>query len=163
MVSEYSEEDGEEFPFNVLILVLVEDGLGEFKNAPCLRCVFGLNPCFSGGWSRRRGFNPRSLLTLLVLILVLVEDGLGEWLNISVNPVMNCLNPCFSGGWSRRSMKVSRVRSTIVLILVLVEDGLGENVKSLCIVHSKVLILVLVEDGLGAAAKKHYRKKQAKS
>ncbi len=104
MVSEYSEEDGEEFPFNVLILVLVEDGLGEFKNAPCLRCVFGLNPCFSGGWSRRRGFNPRSLLTLLVLILVLVEDGLGAAVEDLNKHLDKSLNPCFSGGWSRRTV-----------------------------------------------------------
>ncbi len=38
----------------VLILVLVEDGLGDL-----IRWVYseededGLNPCFSGGWSRR--------------------------------------------------------------------------------------------------------------
>ena len=61
----------------VLILVLVEDGLGELTcYTPTLstRC---LNPCFSGGWSRR-----------FTKSAVIVDDECG-------------LNPCFSGGWSR--------------------------------------------------------------
>ena len=37
----------------------------------------GLNPCFSGGWSRRRQPGSRKNKILMVLILVLVEDGLG--------------------------------------------------------------------------------------
>ena len=38
----------------VLILVLVEDGLGvgQFASEDAAR-EWGLNPCFSGGWSRR--------------------------------------------------------------------------------------------------------------
>ena len=44
------------------------------------RVLYGLNPCFSGGWSRRiRGISPPPT-PVLVLILVLVEDGLGEQL-----------------------------------------------------------------------------------
>ena len=47
----------------------------------------GLNPCFSGGWSRRN--NIRDLLLSLqhdVLILVLVEDGLGETATLHIDP-----------------------------------------------------------------------------
>ena len=39
-----------------------------------------LNPCFSGGWSRRRIVNDIEGYLNIVLILVLVEDGLGEQL-----------------------------------------------------------------------------------
>ena len=61
----------------VLILVLVEDGLGAGALAPQKLPKSGLNPCFSGGWSR--SCNPHL---------------------IRAN-VLFCLNPCFSGGWSR--------------------------------------------------------------
>ena len=37
----------------VLILVLVEDGLGVVKNGKKNHNHNRLNPCFSGGWSRR--------------------------------------------------------------------------------------------------------------
>ena len=37
----------------VLILVLVEDGLGGKAASLCEAYLNGLNPCFSGGWSRR--------------------------------------------------------------------------------------------------------------
>ena len=60
-----------------------------------------LNPCFSGGWSRR-GVKIANHLGLTVLILVLVEDGLGE-----------------------AQKKASQAALDEVLILVLVEDGLG--------------------------------------
>ena len=63
----------------VLILVLVEDGLGV--------------------WQRRK-----KVAAPLVLILVLVEDGLGDPQRIfHVFHSRACLNPCFSGGWSRRA------------------------------------------------------------
>ncbi len=61
----------------VLILVLVEDGLG-VQAAITTQCLFG------------------------VLILVLVEDGLGVLLTKTVGHVLHCLNPCFGGRWSRR-------------------------------------------------------------
>ena len=38
---------------NVLILVLVEDGLGGIYPTVQLLLPYSLNPCFSGGWSRR--------------------------------------------------------------------------------------------------------------
>ena len=38
----------------VLILVLVEDGLGEASNNLAIQIMSSrLNPCFSGGWSQR--------------------------------------------------------------------------------------------------------------
>ena len=62
----------------------------------------GLNPCFSGGWSRRLKKSKIMATKNFVLILVLVEDGLGE-------------------GRRREYTSVCGP----VLILVLVEDGLG--------------------------------------
>ena len=87
----------------------------------------GLNPCFSGGWSRRiLGKTPRR------------HSG-------------DRLNPCFSGGWSRRHAELEQIeRELSVLILVLVEDGLGVLLQSVQYnLRRLVLILVLVEDGLG--------------
>ena len=87
----------------VLILVLVEDGLGEYGET-----LLHL-------WRRP------------VLILVLVEDGPGVVSEVTdTNTGETCLNPCFSGGWSRRTLKGRQVTWLgAVLILVLVEDGLG--------------------------------------
>ena len=59
----------------VLILVFVEDGLGE-RAVKTLVTKFGI-----------------------VLILVFVEDGLGELAGISDAKVVACLNPCFCGRW----------------------------------------------------------------
>ena len=39
--------------------------------------VDGLNPCFSGGWSRSLEIERAEKVGRAVLILVLVEDGLG--------------------------------------------------------------------------------------
>ncbi len=85
----------------VLILVVVEYGLGEAKRLkqisfPCL------NPCCGGIWSRSEA-PVRHYRPLLVLILVVVEYGLGE---------------------ERKDWFI--VNST-VLILVVVEYGLGEG------------------------------------
>ena len=64
--------------YEVLILVLVEDGLGAYGRG----CIFhnppSLNPCFSGGWSRRMEKTKKGRGPSKVLILVLVEDGLGD-------------------------------------------------------------------------------------
>ena len=63
----------------VLILVLVEDGLGDtMKKLTLTKSGEGLNPCFSGGWSRSFLIFSLKLRKFFVLILVLVEDGLGE-------------------------------------------------------------------------------------
>ena len=64
----------------------------------------GLNPCFSGGWSRSSFNSTWTIEQFKVLILVLVEDGLGEL---------------------DKSRDFTDVHA--VLILVLVEDGLGES------------------------------------
>ncbi len=62
----------------VLILVLVEDGLGETSDV-------------------------LEQLVQLVLILVLVEDGLGERIVVIESlKEKESLNPCFGGRWSRR-------------------------------------------------------------
>ena len=86
---------------NVLILVLVEDGLGDTFKITTAVAAECLNPCFSGGWSRSNNSQSRT-------------------------PINKCLNPCFSGGWSRRrTCFCSSFILPLVLILVLVEDGLG--------------------------------------
>ena len=38
--------------WEVLILVLVEDGLGAREEELMKKMLESLNPCFSGGWSR---------------------------------------------------------------------------------------------------------------
>ena len=88
----------------------------------------GLNPCFSGGWSRSLKTNTSSCQKRL------------------------SLNPCFSGGWSRSAKYETQKAATVkVLILVLVEDGLGGSAQGAVSSNvAQVLILVLVEDGLGA-------------
>ena len=96
---------------SVLILVLVEDGLGEYELTEDAKQIEGLNPCFSGGWSRSATEHSLSPNYGDVLILVLVEDGLGETYNINLALV------------------------NAVLILVLVEDGLGD--PDLCFIWGK--------------------------
>ena len=51
MVSEYTQNGGDEKGSRVLILVLVEDGLGAALTVKGASFT-SLNPCFSGGWSR---------------------------------------------------------------------------------------------------------------
>ena len=63
----------------VLILVLVEDGLGGMMQKNISATFISLNPCFSGGWSRSTNHQAMERVCN-VLILVLVEDGLGEQL-----------------------------------------------------------------------------------
>ena len=94
----------------VLILVLVEDGLGVFFFCPLARAGHCLNPCFSGGWSRSVKIkNHNKFYTL-------------------------GLNPCFSGGWSRSVLGMtSTEQHGMVLILVLVEDGLGALGRQICL------------------------------
>ena len=64
----------------------------------------GLNPCFSGRWSRREEIPLLPTKEGRVLILVLVEDGLGGTVTRTIT-----------------------LPSVTVLILVLVEDGLGDG------------------------------------
>ena len=85
----------------VLILVLVEDGLGVGYFRVQEEEITCLNPCFSGRWSRSSDTFDVCGSSHSVLILVLVEDGLG---------VETCCK---------------QIQYCLVLILVLVEDGLG--------------------------------------
>ena len=114
----------------VLILVLVEDGLGDDVINNGVATEWSLNPCFSGRWSRRSTpLAPLWSHKVRVLILVLVEDGLGEDIELLMNGENVSLNPCFSGRWSRRMLVlVLSYLLARVLILVLVEDGLGERI-----------------------------------
>ena len=88
----------------VLILVLVDVGLGplEMWDYRSNRCR--LNPCFSGCWSRTI-LCLRNGKYLDVLILVLVDVGLGLGRDITPPDANFCsLNPCFSGCWSRTTV-----------------------------------------------------------
>ena len=87
-------------PRCVLILVLMEDGLG-------LQLSALIN------------------VHLRVLILVLMEDGLGLSKKLKKSISRRCLNPCFNGRWSRTAIKTEIPSFGMVLILVLMEDGLG--------------------------------------
>ena len=64
--------------YNVLILVLVESGLGARHNLFQPSLVQCLNPCFSGKWSWRERSSEPPAPVQSVLILVLVESGLGD-------------------------------------------------------------------------------------
>ena len=53
MVSENSKVKLTNLKLKVLILVLMEDGLGEQQSKIDELEIKGLNPCFNGKWSRR--------------------------------------------------------------------------------------------------------------
>ena len=86
----------------VLILVLVDVGLGLVTltfSEPFPMC---LNPCFSGCWSRTLRIQRNLWRGIWVLILVLVDVGLGQdFVGLRPEVVSSGLNPCFSGCWSR--------------------------------------------------------------
>ncbi len=116
----------------VLILVLVEDGLGDGSHNVVRYDESCLNPCSSGRWSRSYGKT----------VYVRWKDyGLnpcssGRWSrsNMDMYPETSFrgLNPCSSGRWSRRPARRCLTQTVgAVLILVLVEDGLGEG----CLCH----------------------------
>ena len=87
----------------VLILVLVDVGLG-LGILGGIAATAGLNPCFSGCWSRTDDKDDSDTS----------EDS---------------LNPCFSGCWSRTGSSQRVGRCSFVLILVLVDVGLGHLKK----------------------------------
>ena len=99
MVSERRQHRGKSERKSVLILVLVEDGLGEddFVGVEQGRYVLILVLVEDGLGVGCGGIMVESSR---VLILVLVEDG----------RMYSCslcsLNPCFSGGWSRRMKNI---------------------------------------------------------
>ena len=99
----YQELDNKFKQVDVLILVLVEDGLRDSgrtsfcrKNRDVLILVLvedGL----------REWLAQFSALDFIVLILVLVEDGLRELQKTMKVICRGSLNPCFSGRWSARN------------------------------------------------------------
>ena len=62
-------------------------------------CLFSLNPCCSGRWSRTGVLNEKT----------------GE--------NYHCLNPCCSGRWSRTFFNRKEFSNLSILILVVVEDS----------------------------------------
>ena len=76
MVSDSSGSGDRKPGVYVLILVVVEYGLGHFISGTSLKIKVGLNPCCSGIWSRTRAKN-MTFTKYVVLILVVVEYGLG--------------------------------------------------------------------------------------
>ena len=109
----------------VLILVVMEDGLWRKSVSYNSRNQWSLNPCCNGRWS----------LTSLC--------GLMTRLSL-------CLNPCCNGRWSltleREALKKTMLA---VLILVVMEDGLWHMmVAYIYYEFIAVLILVVMEDGL---------------
>ncbi len=87
----------------VLILVLMEDGLRAQPLLKRLLPVVCLNPCFNGRWSASQNGGGAVLLVRTVLILVLMEDGLrvDQHFGLQVSE-RGGLNPCFNGRWSAR-------------------------------------------------------------
>ena len=65
-------------PRNVLILVLVDVGLGHEMISKVVESITCLNPCFSGCWSRTGCKEGCEGFCQGVLILVLVDVGLGH-------------------------------------------------------------------------------------
>ena len=91
MVSEINATVEKTEIWNVLILVVVEDGLGGYLKIKSMHTAgFCLNPCCGGRWSRRHANQYFRLLRECVLILVVVEDGLGgEWRSKNFNPLVS--------------------------------------------------------------------------
>ena len=88
---------------NVLILVLMEDGLRGIVTSTVTRNLTSLNPCFNGRWSASNLLIIDKESGSIVLILVLMEDGLraGKLLGL-IHDIGKSLNPCFNGRWSAR-------------------------------------------------------------
>ena len=100
MVSYYKADLGEALVENVLILIVVDDGLvlslEEMKSA----ANGGLNPYCSGRWSRT--FKETDWMRhCWVLILIVVDDGLVQSNSNFIETVSLGLNPYCSGRWSR--------------------------------------------------------------
>ncbi len=133
----------------VLILLLVEYGLGSLRNSQTCRGTC-LNPSFSGIWSGIL-YTHHYPTQNLVLILLLVEYGLGSygWHWITKPSDWDGLNPSFIGIWSRMTVSISQP-SKAVLILLLLEYGLGLTYLWQTCTIVLVLILLLVEYGLGS-------------
>ena len=88
------------FPtLEVLILIVVDNGLIRCLMELSVQVVLCLNPCCSGRWSRTGVLNEKT----------------GE--------NYHCLNPCCSGRWSRTFFNRKEFSNLSILILVVVEDS----------------------------------------
>ena len=93
---------GEACSLQVLILVVMEDGLGVQEIHSHRKNRRRLNPCCNGRWSRSREI-------------------------VELRKIIRSLNPCCNGRWSRRSSSSTNATMRAVLILVVMEDGLGDE------------------------------------
>ena len=133
---------------NVLILVLVEHTLGALSGITRFESWQGLNPCFSGTYSR--SLQGGRVCTIgCVLILVLVEHTLGGPLKrrslIGPGVLILVLVEHTLGVVCTMPNEIRKG----VLILVLVEHTLGVGMECRDLQNRRVLILVLVEHTLG--------------
>ena len=89
------------YAIDVLILVLLDDGLVHHSAMSAVQIETGLNPCFVGRWTSTRLRQP------LTRVLT------------------SCLNPCFVGRWTSTGIDYAcQANADEVLILVLLDDGL---------------------------------------
>ena len=102
MVSHITIMKGTKNTVEVLILIVVDDGLVQSKMYVHLQTL------------------------RVVLILVVVDDGLVPFTDdTSVSATEQpSLNPCCSGRWSRTMRGIAASKAVVVLILVVVDDGL---------------------------------------
>ena len=122
----------------VLILVVVEDGLGEDMSLTMILFSISLNPCFTGRWSRNLPRTQRIRRWEDILILVVVEEGRG----VQGSETMD--------------------KGERFLILVLVEDGLRVNAMS-TVRNTVTMSLSLLQWNMVAEnLRKHFEYKQLK-
>ena len=110
----------------VLILVLVDVGLGPTSMSLFMPGRLSLNPCFSGCWSRTQVVVNRIQRRLHCLNPCFSGCwSRTDYLSLAWHEVGR-LNPCFSGCWSRTAHRFRDfIHYGLVLILVLVDVGLG--------------------------------------
>ena len=78
-----------------------------------INSVMGLNPCYSGQWSRTMTLRMVKY-GLKVLILVVVDNGLVQEVDDNTIEIVECLNPCCSGQWSRTEKDAKKVAANFV-------------------------------------------------
>ena len=108
-----------------------------------------LNPCFSGPYSRRLNNYQAFDGNYNVLILVLVDHTLGVMKTID-EVIKRSLNPCFSGPYSRSS-PINRRRTTARCLNPCFSGPYSRRDKEVVVSRQPyvVLILVLVDHTLG--------------
>ena len=109
---------------SVLILVLVEDGLG--ASPITVRTRSCLNPCSCGRWLQRQwrsgGFGTWLTESSSLFLWKMVSECMNLFTN---NQIFKRLNPCCYGRWSQRIKVYDKMETKFgVLILVVMEDGL---------------------------------------